>query len=247
MKDLIVIKIGGTSIEQLRPEFFEQLRLWHQAGRKILLIHGGGREISALTQKLQLPVKRENGIRITDQATLQLTRMVLLGQTQPKLLVQLLQHNLPAIGLNAADHQLLQGELLDFTKYGYVGRITAINQAFLKPLLQKQLVITAPLALLGNQWLNINADSAAAAIASLLQADELFLLTDVPGVLKAGQVLPTLTVAAAKRLKAAKIITTGMQPKIAAAFQAARCGVNHVNITNQLSATGTQIIQKEDF
>lgn len=247
MKNLIVIKIGGTAIDQLQPEFFEQLRLWQQAGRKILLVHGGGREISALTQKLQLPVKRENGIRITDQAALQLTRMVLLGQTQPKLLTQLLQHNLTAIGLNAADQQLLQGELLNFTKYGYVGRITAVNQEFLKPLLPKQIVVLAPLALLGNQWLNVNADSAAAAIASLLQADELFLLTDVPGVLKAGQVLPTLTAAAAQRLKAAKIITTGMQPKIAAALQAARCGVTHVNITNQLSAAGTQVIQKGDL
>ncbi|WP_010580642.1 acetylglutamate kinase [Liquorilactobacillus vini] len=242
MKDLIVVKIGGRATEQLQTDFFQQLADWQQVGNQVLIIHGGGREITALSQQLHVPAKKENGIRITDLTTLELTKMVLLGETQPQLLTQLFKHHLPAIGLNAADHHLIVGKLLDFEKYSYVGEITAVNEEFLAPLLATQIGVLAPLALTEHEWLNVNADSAAAAIASLLQAQELYLLTDVPGVLKANQVLPTLNIAQAQRLKAAKIITTGMQPKISAAFQAANAGVKHVRITNQLSATGTMII-----
>lgn len=242
MKNLIVIKIGGTAISQLDADFFARLTAWQKAGKKILIVHGGGSEITTLSQKLQLPVKKENGIRITDQPVLELTKVVLLGIAQPKLLLQLAQHQLPAIGLNAADQHLLTGQLLDFEKYGYVGQITAVNQPYLTSLLTQQIGVLAPMALQNSSWLNVNADSAAAAIASLLQAEELYLLTDVPGVLKANQVLPVLNAAQANRLRAAKIITTGMQPKISAAFKAADAGVKHVRITNQLSAAGTLIV-----
>lgn len=111
--NLIIVKIGGNAIHQLTAEFFEQLRDWRQAGKKVLLIHGGGPQISKLADQLDIPTKKQNGIRVTDDATLALSKMVLLGDSQPELLTRLSQAGLAAVGLNAADQKLLVGKFVD--------------------------------------------------------------------------------------------------------------------------------------
>ncbi|WP_311406528.1 acetylglutamate kinase [Liquorilactobacillus uvarum] len=245
MKDFIVIKIGGNTIEQLTAEFYQQLHLWLKEGKKILLVHGGGSTISKLSLQLKLPVRKINGIRISDKQTLDLTRMVLLGKTQTQLLQGLSAHSLPAIGLNAADDNLLVGDFLDKQTYGYVGKIKAVNKNLLEKLLTTHIGVIAPLALTpSKQWLNVNADTAAADIASQLNATALYLMTDVPGVLNNGKIVPKLSLETAHNLRNKKIITNGMQPKITAAFQAFQTGVEHVSITNKLTTTGTLIIQE---
>lgn len=246
MKELIVVKVGGNALDSLNTDFFEQLHVWQSKGKKILLIHGGGPMISKLCQQLDIPVLKKNGVRVTDEKTLTLTKLVLLGQTQPLLLQKLSDHQLAVSGLNAAMNNMLEGTYLDENGYGQVGVITSVNQEALTPILNGKIGVLAPLALTkdGN-WLNVNADEAAAAVASLLGAQALYLMTDVAGVLDEGKIIRRLNRKSATDLTAKKIITKGMQPKIKAAFKACSAGVKKISITNKLQVPGT-IITKED-
>lgn len=247
MKQLIVIKVGGNALEELTPAFFAQLSYWHKQGKRILLVHGGGNTISEWAQQLALPVKKENGIRVTDEQTLAITKMVLLGDIQPQFLAMFTRYQLPVFGLHAAMDQLITGAYLDQEKYGYVGNITGVNQEKFAHILAQGIGVVAPLALDSKgQWLNVNGDTAAAQIASFLQAEALYFLTDVPGVLHQGEVVKVLTQKQAQVLKKQNIVTKGMQPKLAAAFYAAYTGVQKITVTNSLTTVGTSIQKGND-
>jgi len=240
--NLIIVKIGGNAISKLNSEFFEQLRQWRQAGKKVLLIHGGGPQISKLSAQLAIPTHKKNGIRITDARTLALTKMVLLGNTQPALLMRLAHEGLAAIGLNASDQQLLTGTYVDQDTYGAVGSITGVNELALSKILNGQIGVLAPLALTPTgDWLNVNADTAAADIARVLKASQLYLLTDVPGVLKDGKVISAMIPQDIPHLIEEKVIIDGMQPKLSAAAKAVHAGVHAVCITDQLTHPGTTL------
>jgi len=241
MKETIVVKIGGNASDQLPTTFFKQLETWWLEGKQILIIHGGGPQISQWSEKLQLPVKKINGIRVTNNETLNVTKAVLLGLVQPKLCQFIGNAGLPVIGLNASDNHLLEGKYLNQAEYGEVGQVTKINKKWLQEELQNQIGILAPLAQTHEgQWLNVNADMAAATIAIQLHAESLVLLTDVPGVLNSGKVVPQLTETVADDLFQQHIIKSGMMPKIKASFNALRNGVNQTFITNDLGRPGTQ-------
>lgn len=240
--NLIIVKIGGNAISKLNSEFFEQLRQWRQAGKKVLLIHGGGPQISKLSAKLNIPTIKKDGIRLTDEPTLNLTKMVLLGNTQPALLMRLAHEGLAAIGLNASDQQLLTGQYIDEAAYGAVGNITGVNELALSKILKGQIGVLAPLALTPDgEWLNVNADTAAADVARVLKASQLYLLTDVPGVLKNGKVISAMIPQDLPHLIEEKVITDGMQPKLSAAVKAVHAGVQAVRITDQLTHPGTTL------
>lgn len=240
--NLVIVKIGGNAIQQLNSEFFNQLREWRQAGKKVLLIHGGGPQISKLAKQLNISTNKQNGIRVTDEQTLALTKMVLLGDAQPALLTRLAEAGLAAVGLNAADQQLLTGHYLDQAHYGAVGGIDTVNELILSKMLTDQIGVLAPLALTKNgEWLNVNADTAAADIARLLKATQLYLLTDVPGVLKNGHVISALIPQDVSDLIEEHVITAGMQPKLSAAVKAVHAGVQAVKITDQLTHPGTTL------
>ncbi len=240
--NLIIVKIGGNAISKLHKDFFEQLRQWRQAGKKVLLIHGGGPQISQLSAKMNIPTYKKNGIRVTDAETLSLTKMVLLGNTQPALLMRLANEGLAAIGLNASDQQLLTGTYVDQATYGAVGSITGVNELALSKILNSQIGVLAPLALTREgDWLNVNADTAAADVARLLKASQLYLLTDVPGVLKDGKVISAMIPQDLPQLIEEKVITDGMQPKLSAAVRAVHAGVHAVRITDQLTHPGTTL------
>ncbi|PIO82702.1 acetylglutamate kinase [Loigolactobacillus backii] len=242
MTQTIVIKVGGNAINELDANFFNQLRQWREAGKQILIVHGGGPIITEWSKKLHLSVKKINGIRVTDQAVLAVTKAVLLGLIQPQLLSKLSANNLLAIGLNASDQHLLVGETLNQSLYGEVGKITQVNLLLLRQLLQKQIVVLAPLAQTKTgDWLNVNADLAAAEIASQLNATKLVLMTDVPGVMTKGQVMSHLNWPKAQQLLGKQIIKTGMAPKIKAAFQALNKGVAQALITDDLAHAGTTL------
>ncbi|MFD1420451.1 acetylglutamate kinase [Lactiplantibacillus songbeiensis] len=246
MKNLIIIKIGGQAIRQLTERFFQQLQAWQAQGKQLLIVHGGGPMITTLTTQLQLPVHKVHGLRVTDAQTLALTKLVLLGDAQPALLTQLNQHHLSALGLNAADQQLLTGTPLDQQRLGYVGQVTQVNQVALQALLAHQIGVLAPLALTTEgQWLNVNADMAATALAQQLHAEKLVLLTDVPGIMHHGMVMRSLSPKQAQRLTAQAVITAGMRPKVQAAIQAIQAGVQQAVITNAIDQPGTAIIKTE--
>ncbi|EGV07467.1 acetylglutamate kinase [Haemophilus pittmaniae HK 85] len=243
MQNLIVIKVGGNALTELTADFYQTLSAWRAQGKQILLVHGGGNEISRYAELLQLPIIKQDGIRVTDAETLNVTKMALMGLVQPLILQQLSAHGLPALGLNAATNGLLLGDYLDKAKFAAVGQIQAVNQAFLQNILPHFIGVLAPLAMTAQgDWLNVNGDTAAANIATLLDAEKLYLLTDVEGVLEQGKLIKTLTHSEATELIEQGIITQGMQPKITAAFSAKQGGVAQVQICGQLSVAGTQII-----
>lgn len=241
MKETIVIKIGGNASDQLPQTFFNQIKTWWDQGKKILIIHGGGPQISQWSEKLNLSVQKIDGIRVTDSETLNVTKAVLLGLVQPKLCQFIANAGLPVIGMNASDNHLLQGQYLNHEEYGEVGKVTSINKDWLDEQLTDQIGILAPLAQTSDgHWLNVNADMAAATIAIQLGAESLVLLTDVPGVLNSGEVVPQLTETAANQLFQNNIIKSGMMPKIQASFKALKNGVHQTFITNDLCQPGTQ-------
>ncbi|MCH4009194.1 acetylglutamate kinase [Companilactobacillus sp.] len=241
MKETIVIKIGGNASDQLPATFFKQIKDWWEQGKKILIIHGGGPQISQWSEKMHLSVKKIDGIRVTNSDTLNVTKAVLLGLVQPKLCQFVANAGLPVIGMNASDNHLLQGNYLNQSEYGEVGKVTKINKRWLDEQLQDQIGILAPLAQTADgHWLNVNADMAAATIAIQLGAESLVLLTDVPGVLNSGKVVPQLTETAANQLFQKDVIKSGMMPKIQASFRALKNGVNQTFITNDLGRPGTQ-------
>jgi acetylglutamate kinase len=241
MKKIIVVKIGGNASNKLPLTFFKQIQTWWHEGKQVLIIHGGGPQISKWSDKLHLDVEKINGVRVTDPATLDVTKAVLLGLVQPKLCQSIADFGLPVIGLNASDNHLLEGKYLNQSEYGEVGKITKINVAWLLQEMQDKIGILAPLAQTQNgNWLNVNADTAAATIASQLNAESLVLLTDVPGVLKSGEVVPELTETFADELFQQHIIKSGMMPKIKASFAALKNGVHQTFITNDLGRPGTQ-------
>lgn len=247
MKELIVIKVGGNALEELTPAFFAQISYWHKQKKRILLVHGGGNTISQWAQKLALPVEKKQGIRVTDAQTMAITKMVLLGEIQPQFLAMFAHYQLPVFGLHAAMDHLVTGTYLDEATYGFVGNVTAVNQAKFAQLLDQGIGVLAPLALdPTGKWLNVNGDTAAAQIASLLKAEALYFLTDVPGVLHQGEVVKVLTQKQAHVLRQQNVVTKGMQPKLAAAFYAAHTGVQKITVTNSLTTVGTSIQKGTD-
>ncbi|MBR8699208.1 acetylglutamate kinase [Enterococcus casseliflavus] len=182
--ETIVVKIGGVASDNLTPSFFETIADWQAAGKK-----SGHRP---WRWSLHLRNDGENGVDSHDQRrpagdrpqTLEVTRMVLLGQVQPLITTAFQQAGFHAVGLNAGCDQLIQGEVIDEEKLGQVGKVQQINAAFLQLLTEKKHVpILAPLGITPEgQWLNINADEVACQVAASLQAEKLYLLTDVPGI-----------------------------------------------------------------
>ncbi|ADG40720.1 acetylglutamate kinase [Leuconostoc sp. C2] len=243
MTKKIVIKIGGTAATQLSPAFFETIKIWQKQDAKIIIVHGGGNHISSLMAQLNEPVQKVNGIRFTTQKGIEITKMALLGQVQPDLVETFRLNSVAAIGLNAGSNQLLTGHMLDQDVYGYVGAIHQVNSQLIQNMWQQNLVpIIAPLAMSNDgQWLNVNADHAATAIAKYMQADELYLLTDVSGVKVSGNMLHKITPQKALELQESHVITGGMVPKISSAIHAVERGVHNVHITNTVTHPGTII------
>lgn len=247
MDDLIVVKIGGNAISQLKPAFFEKLKYWKHLGKKVLIVHGGGPNISKLCEKMGIPAEKKHGIRVTGKEVLELTKLVLLGESQPELVEKLTEHGLPVSPLSCACSHLLEGKYLDEAKYGSVGTVTKVNKMAIAGALWQRIGVMAPMCVTEDgKWLNVNADSCACSIASLLHAEALYLLTDVAGVMENGQVIPKLDRTYCSELFAKKVITAGMQPKLNAAFTAQAMGVSHVIITDDLDNHGTEIVKEEE-
>lgn len=242
--ETIVVKIGGVASDNLTPSFFETIADWQAAGKKVVIVHGGGHYISEMMEKMALTVTIKDGLRVTDPQTLEVTRMVLLGQVQPLITTAFQQAGFHAVGLNAGCDQLIQGEVIDEEKLGHVGKVQQINAAFLKLLTEKKHVpILAPLGITPEgQWLNINADEVACQVAASLQAEKLYLLTDVPGIKQECKWLSAVSFEEIPRLIAEEVVTGGMLPKLKSAEKALKAGVASVCITDSVDRLGTQIL-----
>jgi len=245
----IVVKIGGVASDNLTTNFFKQIDEWHSYGHEIIIVHGGGYYITEMMERLNIPVTIKEGLRVTTEQALKITQMVLIGQVQPTITTLFQQQGFATIGLNASSDNLIQGDFIDQEKLGYVGKITEVNPAVIEGVLNKNYIpIIAPLGMTPNgQWLNVNADDTACKIAEEVDADALYLLTDVPGVKKSDEWLEKISINEVEQLKAEKVITGGMIPKLDSAIKALENGVSKVHITNCIEKTGTVITKEEVF
>lgn len=239
--------MGGVASDNLTPDFFTQIDHWQKNGKGVVIVHGGGHYISKMMERLDVPIMIKNGLRMTTEETLKITQMVLIGQVQPMITHQFQQEGFSVVGLNASCDDLIKGTFLDQEQLGAVGEVTHVADDLLWYLIEKQHIpIIAPLGLTEEgEWLNINADHVACKIAETLQAEKLYLLTDVPGVKKETYWLKEIYLDEVAQLKDEKVIQGGMIPKLESAVAAISGGVKAVHITNQLACEGTVIKQKE--
>ena len=234
---IVVIKYGGNAMinEQLKQQVMEDIALLWLIGVKVVLVHGGGPEISDTMKKLGKESVFVNGLRVTDKETVDIVQMVLAGKVN-KTLVNLLQmKGGRAVGLSGLDGGIIQADMKD-EKLGYVGEITKIRTTPITDLLEKNyipVISTVAGDKEGNVY-NINGDTAAAHIAGALGAERLIMMTDIAGVLMdkddPSTLIPHLTVAEAKGLYESGVIAGGMIPKVDCCIEALEHGVKHVVI-----------------
>lgn len=236
-----VVKVGGRP--QADPRLAELVAsCWVADAGSVVLVHGGGDEVSALQAALGTESSFVEGRRVTTAKDIELVRMALSGSANKRLVATLVEHGIDAVGLSGEDAGLIGAAPMDAQRLGHVGIPQSVNVAFLRHLLSGgYMPVVSPVSrdasgTLGAA-LNVNGDDAAAAIAAALGAAELLLVADVPGVMRDGRVIPCLTPDAARSLVADGTAAGGMQAKLQAALTALAGGVPQVRISD-LAAIG---------
>jgi len=234
---VVVVKLGGATMEDpnLAARFAQDVGLLRTVGIKPVVVHGGGPQVSALSERLGLATEFRGGMRVTDEETLRVAKMVLVGDINIHLVSALNRAGTPAVGLAGDDANLLLARKLEpgGEDLGFVGEVTQVNTALLRHLMEVAVPVVATVATDGRgQSYNVNADPAAAAIAVALGAAKLVLLTDVPGLLVDGELVAELTVGEADAILASGVAEGGMEPKLRAAADAVRGGVGRAHIVD---------------
>jgi acetylglutamate kinase len=265
-----VIKYGGSIMdnEKAQDAFIEDLLLLTSIGIKIVIIHGGGPEISKWLNKAGVESKFIKGLRVTDSTTMEIVEMVLSGNVNKKLSSNLSRKNLNAVGISGKDSNLIKAKKKyiyeDSNKIdiGFVGEVTSINKELLLNLLSSGLIpVISPIGCdaEGNSY-NINADYAAASISGELKAEKLLIMTDIDGVYTdikdASSLLPSITIDEIKEFTKTGIITGGMIPKLECCIDALCKGTKGVHLIdgrkehnllfNILTNSGTKIITERE-
>jgi acetylglutamate kinase len=230
---LVVVKLGGSAMDdsEARDTVLQDLILLRFVGLLPVLVHGGGREITAMAGALGLETRFVSGLRVTDERTMEVAKMVLTGKITPELVTSIHRLGGRAMGLSGEDGPTLlvrrqsgpHGEDL-----GLVGTVAEVNPEPVLSLTQKGMIPVLASVGLGYDGLsyNVNADTVAAALATELKAAKLLLLTDVAGVRDAkGELISRLSLEEAEQLISEGVATEGMIPKLSAACAAARAGV----------------------
>ena len=238
-RKVIVVKYGGSAMsdEGLKKNVIKDVTLLKLVGFKPIVVHGGGKDISAWVEKVGKEAQFINGLRVTDEETMEIAEMVL-GKVNKSLVAMVQELGVKAVGISGKDGGLLKVEkkYSDGKDIGYVGNITQVNTKILEDLLENDfLPIVSPIGLDDNfDTYNINADDAACAIAKAMHADKLAFLTDIEGVYKDPEDKSTfisrLTVTQANGLIKEGYIGGGMLPKLNNCTDAIENGVNRVHI-----------------
>lgn len=233
----VVVKYGGNAMidEKLKSQVMEDIVLLWLVGVRIVLVHGGGPEISDLMARLGKKPEFVDGLRVTDKETVDIVQMVLAGKVN-KTLVNLLECNGgKAMGISGIDGRLIEAVAKD-PKLGYVGKITNVNIAPINDLLEKgyiPVVSTVGCDAEGNSY-NINGDTAAAFIAGALHAENMIMMTDIAGILRDRDnpetLIPQVTVDEAKELITQGVVSGGMIPKVDCCIEGIERGVKKVII-----------------
>jgi acetylglutamate kinase len=232
---MLVIKIGGNELDD--PTFIDQI------GQAIaalpeppILVHGGGKEIRELQKRLGVEPQYIDGLRVTDAESLSIVKMVLAGRINKQLVASLLLAGVDAFGMSGVDRSSIKAEKLQHPggDLGQVGRIVEVRIEVFRRLLEDGVTpVLSPICYgPDGSIFNVNADHVAQAVARAMQADTLIFVSNVPGVLRDGHLLPHLTSREVEQLIEAKVIVDGMIPKVRSALEAVNGGVAAVKITN---------------
>jgi acetylglutamate kinase len=233
-----VIKYGGAAMEDhaLREEFARDVVLLKYVGLKPIVVHGGGPDITAYMERLGLPVQFVGGLRVSDEATVEVAKMVLVGKVNKEIVGRLARHGQPAVGLCGDDGSLFQVARRpgpDGEDIGFVGSIERVNVDVLAHIARDYIPVIASVgADRGGRSYNVNADDAAAAVARALGAYKVVFLTDVPGWL-ADPANPASLIghATAEQVRdALPGLEGGMGPKLQACLEAIQGGVGSAHI-----------------
>lgn len=243
----VVIKYGGSAVKnkKLEKQIIKDTILLKYVGMKPVIVHGGGPEISAEMEKRNKTPQFVNGLRVTDEETMEITEMVLIGKINTRLVAEINLHILEGmgngvkgIGLSGEDAQLLTVKKHRIPELGLVGEVEKINPEILTILLEKNyipVIATVGVDKEGIRY-NINADTVAGQMAISLQAEKLIYLSDVDGIFKDFEdptsLISSLTINQAKDLIESGRIQKGMIPKVDSAIQALEGGVNKVHFLN---------------
>jgi acetylglutamate kinase len=240
----IVVKYGGnvaeeagTEVDPLTGAFAADVALLHRVGLRVVVVHGGGPQISALSERLGLEPRFVDGRRVTDERTLEVVKMALLGQVNPALVRLITAAGTRAVGVAGTDGGLVEVEPAQGGALGLVGEVTAVDPAVLVSLLDDGVVPVVATVARGRDGAdyNVNADTVAGAIAEALDADALVYLTNVAGLYEdfGTDDASLLSVVTRRRLRAMVDdgeLTTGMVPKIESMIGALEGGVRHARL-----------------
>lgn len=235
--EIVVIKYGGNAMinEELKKQVMEDIVLLWLIGVKVVLVHGGGPEITETMARLGKEAKFVDGLRVTDKETVDIVQMVLAGKVNKTLVNLLESKGGKAMGISGMDGMLIEAKMKD-ERLGYVGKITKVNIAPVNDLLEKgyiPVISTIGCDKDGNVY-NINGDTAAAFVAGALGAKRLIMMTDIAGILKDKDdpetLIPNVTVAEAEQLKKDGVVSGGMIPKVDCCIEAISHGVKKVII-----------------
>ena len=234
---IIVVKYGGNAMtnEDLKNSVMRDLILLNLVGVKVVLVHGGGPEITDMLSKIGKETQFVDGLRVTDKETVEVAQMVLSGKIN-KSLVNLIQNmGGKALGLSGVDGHMIEAKVKD-ERLGFVGDITGVNVQPITDVIEKgyiPVISSIGCDKEGNIY-NINADTAAAKIAGELQAESLISLTDISGILRdkndPSTLIPVITIEEAPKLVAEGVINGGMIPKVECCVNAIKWGVRRVFI-----------------
>jgi acetylglutamate kinase len=242
----IVIKYGGNAMTEsaLKTSFARDITLLKQVGLQPVIVHGGGPQIGALLKQLGKESKFIQGQRVTDKETMDVVEMVLGGQVNKEIVHLINQQGGTAVGLSGKDGDLIYAKQLQISQdspeaaapeiidLGHVGSVSSINPAVINTFIENDIIpVIAPIGMGENgETYNINADSVAAAIASVLKSEKLILLTNTPGVLQGDKLLTGLTPQQIDELIKSGVIEGGMIPKVNCVVDALQSGVNSAHI-----------------
>ncbi len=234
---IVVVKYGGNAMidDTLKMQVMEDVALLWLIGVKIVLVHGGGPEISEMMTKLGKKTEFVDGLRVTDKETVDIAQMVLAGKVNKTLVNLLESKGGKAMGISGMDGRLIEAKIKD-ERLGYVGQITKINIGPVVDLLEKNyipVISTIGCDREGNSY-NINGDTAAAYIAGALGAERLIMMTDIAGILRDREdpdsLIHYVSIAEAEALKKEGVVSGGMIPKVDCCIEAIHEGVKNVVI-----------------
>ncbi|UJF36496.1 acetylglutamate kinase [Paenibacillus hexagrammi] len=231
------MKCGGSTLAALPESFFADMRQLQEEGIVTVIVHGGGPAISDTLSKLGIETEFVNGLRRTTEDVLDVVEMVLSGKINKEIVRRIQLAGASALGLSGVDGQLIEAvPVSNANEVGLVGDVTKVNAELIQDVVQMGYIpVIAPVGLGadGGQRYNINADTAAGAVASHLGVEQMIVVTDVPGIMNGEkQVLPVVTVAEIEAMIQSGVIYGGMIPKVRAAIACIQGRVKEVVIVN---------------